>query len=226
MKSPYLFVGLFLAILLSIISYLAQPESSLAPAAPQEATPALRILTAELAKAKQAKRVPTTLMFTDQQETEVLKVDLEGLDFAIVNKKVSNLEVPLFPGCENKKPYPRRVHCSFRKLGRFFNENINQERLRDQTGTVELYFTVPLSGKISNVRLKEDTNAHLAAELVRIFGVQQGKDIRWNPGKRNGKKIPMDMGFKFRFDGGCPGCGEGLEIELISVNHHDPVPMK
>ncbi|MEM9261228.1 MAG: hypothetical protein AAGA62_16430 [Bacteroidota bacterium] len=226
MKSPYLFVGLFLAILLSIISYLVRPEPALAPATPQEATPALRILTAELAKAKEAKRIPTTLMFADQQESKALKVHLKALDFAIDNKKANNFEIPLFPGCENVKSFPRRARCSFRKLGQFFNENINQERLRGQTGTVELYFTIPLSGKISNVRLKEDTNAHLAAELVRIFGVQQGEDIRWNPGKRKGKKVPMDMGFKFRFGGGCPDCAEGLEIELVSVNHLDQPVMK
>ncbi|MEO0732367.1 MAG: hypothetical protein AAFZ52_06005 [Bacteroidota bacterium] len=187
MKSPFLFVGFFLAMMLSGAHYLTRP------------------------------------LYCGMEAVEIAENE-RMLHMAMLDEVVSldntplptNLEIPLYPGCERVRPYPRRLRCSFDKLGQFFSEELEIERFEGQRGLVLLRFHVPLDGKLSHVRLDEDTNAHLAAELVRLFGVMQGRDTRWNPGRQNGKPVPMDMVFKFCFD--CNGQASGeYTFDLIPV---------
>jgi len=144
---------------------------------------------------------------------------LKSLSAAIEAETTQGIEIPLFPGCENIKLFPLRARCSFQKLGKFFDKHFEMDRVKDRKGQVQLTFTVPLSGKVTHARLEEDTNAHLAAELMRVFGVMQGKGIRWNPGKQNGKKVAMDMKFKFNINQECTSCEEQLEVAFVEASY-------
>lgn len=124
-----------------------------------------------------------------------------------------SVELPLFPGCSEKGDYGERRRCSRVKIGRYLNAHLNKDLL-DRKGRVYVGFTVDLAGQLRNARLKEKTDPVLAAEVMRLVGLQQGADLRWTPGKIRGTPRVMNATLQVSFGMRCKGC-EHVMVEMV-----------
>lgn len=123
------------------------------------------------------------------------------------------VELPLFPGCDDDRDYETRRRCARVKMGRFLDHHINQS-LIDRKGRVYVRFNVDLAGQLQNARLVEKTDPVLAAEVMRIVGLQQGADLRWVPGKIKGTPRAMNATLQVSFGQRCKGC-EAVMVEMV-----------
>jgi|GEM_PF-3065320 len=127
--------------------------------------------------------------------------------------KKKTVELPLFPGCNDDQDYDTRYRCARIKLGRYIDSNINQ-KIIDRKGRVYVGFTVNLAGQLQNARLVEKTDPVLAAEVMRLIGLQQGEDLRWVPGKIKGIPRAMNVTLQVSFGQRCKGC-EQVMVEMV-----------
>lgn len=124
-----------------------------------------------------------------------------------------SVELPLFPGCDDKGEYAERKRCSRINMGRYLNGHLNKDLL-DRKGRVYVRFTVDLVGQLQNARLAEKTDPVLAAEVMRLVGLQQGADLRWTPGKIRGIPRAMNATLQVSFGQRCKGC-EDVMVEMV-----------
>jgi len=97
----------------------------------------------------------------------------------------------------DEKPVP-----VFPKKGMNFNDFISEnmvyppEALKQNVqGTVELFFVIEPSGRVSNVKVVHAVGAGCTQESVRLM-----KMIRWKPGIKNGKAVRTESTVKMSFN--------------------------
>jgi hypothetical protein len=98
-------------------------------------------------------------------------------------------------------------------MGQYLNQHLNKDLL-DRKGRVYVRFTVDLAGQLRNARLAEKADPVLAAEVMRLVGLQQGADIRWTPGKIRGTPRAMSATLQVSFGMRCKGC-EAVMVEMV-----------
>jgi len=81
-------------------------------------------------------------------------------------------------------------------------------------GRVYVDFTVDLAGQLQNARLAQKADPALAAEVMRLIGLQQGADLRWTPGKIKGTPRAMNATLQVSFGMRCKGC-EQVMVEMV-----------
>jgi len=123
------------------------------------------------------------------------------------------VELPLFPGCDDDRDYETRRRCARMNMSRYIKRHINRELL-DRKGRVYVRFNVDLAGQLQNARLVEKTDPALAAEVMRLVGLQQGADLRWTPGKIKGTPRAMNATLQVSFGQRCKAC-EQVMVEMV-----------
>lgn len=121
-------------------------------------------------------------------------------------------ELPTFPGSEYAE-YAERAIRSQKNLSHYLRTNINQEVIAGKKGRVDITFTVDLGGEVREVSPTQLTNPALTVEVMRVFGLMQGKRLRWNPGKIYGKTRAMELKLQLSFGLRCDDC-DGLDEEM------------
>lgn len=127
-------------------------------------------------------------------------------------------ELPTFPGLEYAE-YAERAIRSQKNLVHYLRTNINEEAIAGKRGRVGITFTVDLGGEVREVSPTRLTDPALTLEVVRVFGLMQGKRLRWNPGKIYGKTRAMELKLQLSFGLRCSDC-EGLDQEM-AINQID-----
>lgn len=129
----------------------------------------------------------------------------------VLNK--GTVELPLFPGCDDGQDYETRRRCARINMSRYLSKHMNKDLL-DRKGRVYIRFSVDLAGQLQNARLTQKTDADLAAEVMRLVGLQQGADLRWTPGKIKGTPRAMTVTLQVSFGQRCKGC-EDVMVEMV-----------
>jgi len=109
-----------------------------------------------------------------------------------------------------------RAVCSRSDLNDYLRINLNPEAITGRQGLVSITFTVDLGGEIREVVPTQMTDPVLTAEVLRVFGLMQGKGLRWHPGKINGTPRAMPLTLQLSFGLRCSDC-DGLDEE-ITIN--------
>lgn len=123
------------------------------------------------------------------------------------------VELPLFPGCDDDQDYETRRRCARGNMSRYLNGHLNK-KLLDRKGRVYIRFTVDLAGRLQNAHLVKKTDPVLAAEVMRLVGLQQGADLRWTPGKIKGTTRVMSATLQVSFGMKCKGC-EQVMVKMV-----------
>lgn len=124
-------------------------------------------------------------------------------------------ELPTFPGNEYAE-YAERAIRSQTNLSHYLRTNINQEAIAGKKGRVDITFTVDQGGEVREIIPTQLTNPALTVEVMRVFGLMQGKRQRWNPGKVYGKTRAMELKLQLSFGLRCGDC-DGLD-EMVVIN--------
>ena len=127
-------------------------------------------------------------------------------------------ELPTFPGVESAE-YAERVIRSQKNLAHYLRTNINEQAIAGKRGRVGITFTIDQGGEVREVSPTRLTDPALTVEVMRVFGVMQGKRLRWNPGKISGTTRAMKLKLQFSFGLRCNDC-EGLDQEM-AINQID-----
>ncbi|WP_273443787.1 energy transducer TonB [Neolewinella agarilytica] len=127
-------------------------------------------------------------------------------------------ELPTFPGVESAE-YAERAIRSQKNLAHYLRTNINEQAIAGKRGRVGITFTVDQGGEVREVSPTRLTDPALTVEVMRVFGLMQGKRLRWNPGKIDGKTRAMELKLQLSFGLRCSDC-EGLDQEM-AINQID-----
>jgi hypothetical protein len=123
-----------------------------------------------------------------------------------------NIELPTFPGCDDPD-YEQRSRCGRLQLNRYLNKNLNKRIIRGRKGRVKIAYVIDLDGKLFEAKLASGSDPVLATETMRIIGLMQGQDLRWQPAKFDGKPSRMTVLLQVSYGLRCESCS-GLDDEL------------
>ena len=109
----------------------------------------------------------------------------------------SSEEVPIFPGCENRK---NKRKCFVKKLQEHIEANFRYPReavVKKIEGRVYVQFVINTDGKISDIRVR-GPHKSLEAEALRIIGKLYNENF--TPGKQDGinVRVPFSIPITFR----------------------------
>ncbi len=112
-------------------------------------------------------------------------------------------EPPRFPACEDLDTTAEaKTRCAEEMLLRFMAQNIVypfEARAQGIEGTVVLSFIVEPDGRLTHVKLEKDIGGGCGAEALRIVNAMIESDLRWVPGKLDGKPVRVRYTLPVRF---------------------------
>lgn len=112
-------------------------------------------------------------------------------------------EPPRFPACEDlDTTIEAKTRCAEEMLLRFMAQNIVypfDARAQGLEGTVVLSFVVEPDGRLSHVTLEKDIGGGCGAEALRLVNAMIESDLRWVPGKLEGRPVRVRYTLPVRF---------------------------
>lgn len=137
---------------------------------------------------------------TSQEEeiVEVEDVQVEEVeeDIEVPFSVIEN--VPVFPGCENKKGNNAKKACMSEKISRFVNKKFNTD-LAGELGLsgrqrINVIFKIDKSGNITNIMARAP-HPGLEKEAKRVIGLLP----KMQPGKQRGKSVTVPYSLPILF---------------------------
>ncbi|MGR7812467.1 energy transducer TonB [Lacinutrix undariae] len=137
---------------------------------------------------------------TSQEEeiVEVEDVQVEEVeeDIEVPFSVIEN--VPVFPGCENKKGNNAKKACMSEKISRFVNKKFNTD-LASELGLsgrqrINVIFKIDKSGNITNIMARAP-HPGLEKEAKRVIGLLP----KMQPGKQRGKSVTVPYSLPILF---------------------------
>ncbi|RKE99092.1 energy transducer TonB [Ichthyenterobacterium magnum] len=137
---------------------------------------------------------------TDQEEeiVEVEEIEVEEVEedievpFAVIEN------VPVFPGCENKKGNNAKKQCMSDKISKFVNRKFNTDLAGDLglegRQRINVIFKIDKNGNITNVRARAP-HPGLEKEAKRVIGLLP----KMKPGKQRGKAVTVPYSLPILF---------------------------
>ena len=112
-------------------------------------------------------------------------------------------EMPRFPGCEElDTTLQAKDKCAQQVLLSFIYQNIIypfEARQNGNEGTVVVSFVVEKDGQISQDTIMKDIGGGCGAETIRVLRLLNPSNIRFIPGKKDGKAVRVRMTVPVRF---------------------------
>ena len=110
-------------------------------------------------------------------------------------------EMPRFPGCEDLD-VQEREQCSQKKLLTFIYKNIKypaEARKNGIQGMVVVKFVVGKEGKLKNLEVVREIGGGCGEAAMQVVEMMNEEDIRWIPGKKDGKAVDVEFNLPVRF---------------------------
>jgi protein TonB len=137
---------------------------------------------------EEVKEVKVTAVAREARVAEVI----DDVPFAVIEN------VPVYPGCEDKKNNDDRKKCMSEKITSFVNKNFNTGLANEQglegRQTISVQFKIDKSGEVVGV-LTKAKNAALQREAERVIN----KLPKMIPGKQRGKPVGVIYGLPIVF---------------------------
>ncbi len=112
-------------------------------------------------------------------------------------------EPPRFPACEDlDTTVAAKTRCAEEMLLRFMAQNIVypfEARAQGLEGTVVLSFVVEPDGRLTHLTLEKDIGGGCGAEALRLIHAMIESDLRWVPGKLDGRPVRVRYTLPVRF---------------------------
>ncbi len=161
--------------------------------------------------------IPKSLML--ETKKTALAIHDNGMSWDVSKKSVKSLiyrfnipvssdeqvevEYPLFPGCENMGGDMNQLKsCADTKLLRYLYTNLNypaQARRNSVQGTVMIKFMVNEDGSVSDPEVTKSLGSGCDEAALTVVENMINQDIRWTPGKKDGKIVAMPFTLPVRF---------------------------
>lgn len=137
---------------------------------------------------------------TDQEEeiVEVEEIEVEEVeeDIEVPFSVIEN--VPIFPGCENKKGNNAKKQCMSDKISKFVNKKFNTDLAGDLglTGRqrINVIFKIDKTGNITGIQARAP-HPGLEKEAKRVIGLLP----KMQPGKQRGKAVTVPYSLPILF---------------------------
>ncbi len=133
----------------------------------------------------------TEIVEVEEVEVEEVEEDLE-VPFSVIEN------VPIFPGCENKKGNEKKKKCMSEKIAKFVNKKFNTDLASDLglTGRqrISVFFKIDKNGNIVNVGARAP-HPGLEKEAKRVIGLLP----KMKPGKQRGKAVTVPYSLPILF---------------------------
>jgi len=134
----------------------------------------------------------TEIVEVEEVEVEEVEEDVE-VPFSVIEN------VPIFPGCENKKGNSAKRKCMSDKVQKFVNRKFNTDLASDlglPPGTKRIYvqFKIDKSGNVSSVAARAP-HPGLEKEAKRVIGLLP----KMKPGKQRGKAVIVPYSLPIAF---------------------------
>lgn len=110
-------------------------------------------------------------------------------------------DMPRFPGCEHL-PEGEKFKCTMDKMFKFIYEAIKypkEDRENNIEGQVIAQFIVEPDGILSNIKIVRGVSPGLNAEAIRILNEMNKQNLKWIPGRHEGKKVRVRFTLPFKF---------------------------
>ena len=162
------------------------------PAAPEE----IEIVEDEV-------EVEETIIESTETDQEEEIVEVEEIEVAEVEEDIevpfSVIEnVPVFPGCENKKGNNAKKQCMSDKISKFVNRKFNTDLAGDLglegRQRINVIFKIDKNGNITNIRARAP-HPGLEKEAKRVIGLLP----KMKPGKQRGKSVTVPYSLPILF---------------------------
>lgn len=112
-------------------------------------------------------------------------------------------EAPRFPVCEKlDTTVAVKAQCAQQQLMAFMSRNIfypNEAREQNIEGQVVLTFVVEKDGSITNPKILKDIGGNCGIEALRLVNLMVEQQIKWVPGKNQGKPVRTQFNLPVRF---------------------------
>ncbi len=123
----------------------------------------------------------TEIIEVEEVEVEEVEEDID-VPFSVIEN------VPIFPGCENKKGNQAKKDCMSEKIKKFVNKKFNTELAGDLglsgRQRINVIFKIDKTGKVVGVRSRAP-HPGLEKEAARVINLLP----RMKPGKQRGKAV-------------------------------------
>lgn len=100
-------------------------------------------------------------------------------------------QMPSYPGCETGD-----ISCTKRAMAEYVQERLEfpEKAKKAETGGVAMVtFVIEKNGSIGDVELKKDPGHGMGKEAVRVVKMMIADKIKFEPGRDEGKKVPVRM---------------------------------
>jgi protein TonB len=133
----------------------------------------------------------TEIVEVEEVEVEEVEEDLE-VPFAVIEN------VPVFPGCENKKNNEAKKQCMSEKISQFVNRKFNTDLAGDLglsgRQRISVYFKIDKNGNITNVGARAP-HPGLEKEAKRVINMLP----KMQPGRQRGKAVTVPYSLPILF---------------------------
>jgi len=131
--------------------------------------------------------MPIVFKLTDAQKQIIKEFNDEEI-FIIAE------EMPIFPGCEDKKTIKEKDECSTKELKHYIYSRLSYPTLAQQNGTdgiAILKFVVKNDGSISRVQVIHDIGDGCGDAAKKVIESMNKNHIKWIPGKQGGREVSV-----------------------------------
>ncbi len=111
-------------------------------------------------------------------------------------------EMPLFPGCATTEDYAERKRCTDKKLLAFIYGNLKWPALAQDAcveGMAVISFVVEKDGSITQAKIVRNPGGGTGEEALRAVQLMAERDIRWEPGRWQGKPVRVTYNLPVKF---------------------------
>ncbi len=146
-----------------------------------------------------------TMTTVDHSKNKVTVVGYGDKNTSAMNDEVFKVveQMPRFPAaCPDATNDAERKHCADRAMLEFIYKNIQYPKVARDAGTegmVVVSFIVEKDGSISGSKMVRDIGNGCGVEALRVVDLMQVQNIRWAPGKENGKAVRVQFNLPIRF---------------------------
>ena len=146
-----------------------------------------------------------TMTIIDHNKNKVTVTGYGDKNTSAMNDEVFKVveQMPRFPAeCPDATNDAERKHCADRAMLEFIYKNIKYPQTARDAGTegmVVVSFIVEKDGSISGSKIMRDIGNSCGAEALRVVDMMQEQNIRWAPGKENGKTVRVQFNLPIRF---------------------------
>lgn len=124
-----------------------------------------------------------------------------GSTFAQKHKEIDQMPYLISSECADKGPSEIKA-CSDKALLNFVYTNVKYPeaaKKKKVEGKAVINFTVNNKGMIQDVKILKDIGSGCGAEAARVVGLMNEKNMKWVPGKKDGKTVAVEFNLPVLF---------------------------